>query len=202
MAGRCGQGRRFDTQKALDAAVEVFWRHGYEGTSISVLTSAMGITASSLYAAFGGKRQLFDLVVERYMATKGRFARLAFEQETHALPLIRRLLFEAARQYTNQDGQGGCLLASTATCVTDANCDIEKQLEQRRNAYVQGIEDVVRSDIDAGVLPDAAEPRMIASFVGAVLLGMAQRARDGATEQDLTETAEMAFAQVQQAFKG
>ncbi len=200
MAGVRGQGRRFDTQEALDASMQVFWRHGYEGTSISDLTAAIGITASSLYAAF--ERQLFDQVVEHYLATKGRFARLAFEQEKHALPLIRRLLFEAAREYTDPDGQGGCLLVSAGTCVTDANCDIQKELEGRRNATVQRIEDFVRADVESGALPDSVDPRAAANFVGTVMLGMSQRGRDGASEQDLTATAEMAFEQVQQSFKG
>ena len=65
--------------------MEVVWRHGYEGTSIADLTRAIGITPSSLYAAFDGKRQLFDRVVERYLDTKGRFTSLALEEEKHSL---------------------------------------------------------------------------------------------------------------------
>ncbi|MCE0540845.1 TetR/AcrR family transcriptional regulator, partial [Kineosporia rhizophila] len=61
-----GRPRGFDADQALDRAVEVFWRHGYDGTSLSDLTSAMGINRPSLYAAYGNKEQLFHRAVARY----------------------------------------------------------------------------------------------------------------------------------------
>ena len=73
VAGVRGQGRKFDVDTALDAAMSLFWRNGYEGTSIANLTTAMGIKTSSLYAAFKDKKNLFYLVVEHYLKTKGDF---------------------------------------------------------------------------------------------------------------------------------
>ncbi|MEV0573058.1 TetR/AcrR family transcriptional regulator [Micrococcus luteus] len=198
MAGVRGQGRRFDTQAALDDAMEVFWRHGYEGTSISDLTRAIGITASSLYAAFEGKRQLFDQVVERYLNTKGRFTSLALEEEKDSLSLIHRLLFEAANEYADRSGPGGCLIVSAATCVTDANRDVEEKLEAHRHSNIRRIEGVLRTDLEAGRISEAVDPVAVAGFVGTVLQGMAQRGRDGASADELRSTAEMTFAQVEQ----
>ena len=198
MTGVRGQGRRFDTQTALDDAMHVFWRHGYEGTSIVDLTRAIGITASSLYAAFDGKRQLFDLVVERYLDTKGRFTSLAFEEEKESLPLIKRLLFEAANEYADQNGQGGCLIVSAATCVTDGNRAIEQKLQAHRNSNIKNIEAVLQADLELGKIPRTVNPAAVANFAGAVLQGMAQRGRDGASVDELRTTAEMAFAQVEQ----
>ena len=108
MAGVRGQGRQFNIDDALDKAMDIFWRNGYEGTSIAKLTTGMGITASSLYAAFQDKQHLFDQVVEHYLNTEGRFTDLAFNEEEHALPLIRRILFEAADKYSDKNGLGGC----------------------------------------------------------------------------------------------
>lgn len=197
MAGVRGQGRRFDTQAALDDAMEVFWRHGYEGTSIADLTRAIGINASSLYAAFDGKRQLFDLVVEHYLKTKGNFTSLAFEQEQDSLALIRRLLFEAAEKYADRSGPGGCLIISAATCVKDANRDVEEKLEAHRISNIKQIESALQADLKAGRISESAKPEMVASFVGTVLQGMAQRGRDGASAVDLHSTAQMAFTQVE-----
>jgi AcrR family transcriptional regulator len=80
MAG--GRPRSFDGDVALDRALEVFWRQGYEGTAISDLTKAIGINAPSLYNAFGNKEQLFVKVLDRYAEGPARYIREAFDQPT------------------------------------------------------------------------------------------------------------------------
>ena len=77
-----GRPRAFDEEAVLDRAAEVFWRHGYDGASLSALTTAMGINKPSLYAAFGSKEQLFRRAFERYHETKVANARAALEQPT------------------------------------------------------------------------------------------------------------------------
>src|SRR4051812_3805314 len=78
-----GRPRSFDSDAALDRALEVFWRQGYEGTAISDLTKAMGINnAPSLYNAFGNKEQLFRKVLDRYADGPARYIREAFDQPT------------------------------------------------------------------------------------------------------------------------
>jgi AcrR family transcriptional regulator len=67
-----GRPRSFDIDAALDCAVEVFWKNGYEGADLSVLTEAMGINRPSLYVAYGDKRALFFKAVERYYRTVAR----------------------------------------------------------------------------------------------------------------------------------
>ena len=63
-----GRPRAFDPDAALDRALEVFWRQGYEGTALTDLTAAMGISKPSLYAAFGNKEELFAAVIDRYIS--------------------------------------------------------------------------------------------------------------------------------------
>ena len=71
--GTMGRPREFDVEQALDQALEVFWRNGYEGASISELTQAMGISPPSLYAAFGNKEGLFRKTLDRYIAKRTNF---------------------------------------------------------------------------------------------------------------------------------
>ncbi len=62
-----GRPREFDIEKALDKALKLFWKKGYEGTSLPELTKAMGINRPSLYAAFGNKEALFRKAIDRYI---------------------------------------------------------------------------------------------------------------------------------------
>jgi AcrR family transcriptional regulator len=64
-----GRPRAFDIERALDQALRVFWRHGYEGASLAELTAAMGINRPSLYAAFGNKEKLFRRALDHYAAS-------------------------------------------------------------------------------------------------------------------------------------
>ena len=77
-----GRPREFDVDQALDHALEVFWRNGYEGASVAELTHAMGINPPSLYAAFGNKEGLFRKVLDRYVAQRTRFWQHALEAPT------------------------------------------------------------------------------------------------------------------------
>src|ERR1700730_17340156 len=90
--GPTGRPRSFDLDKALDAAMQVFWRKGYEGASLSDLTQAMGINRPSLYAAFGDKETLFRKAPERYPDGPAAYVREALKQPTARAvtqPLLR-----------------------------------------------------------------------------------------------------------------
>ncbi|WP_415977037.1 TetR/AcrR family transcriptional regulator [Rhodococcus sp. 077-4] len=194
MAGVRGQGRKFDVDSALDQAMFAFWEHGYEGTSVSMLTSAMGINPPSLYSAFGGKEGLFFATIDRYLATRGDFMDRAFAEESHAAKLISRLLYDAASHYTDESCPGGCLIISSAVGVTDANRSIANRLRDMRNANVALLSERISKDIADGVLPPSWEPVDVAEFIGVIIQGMSQRARDGATRSQLEHVAEMTLA--------
>src|SRR4051794_27244234 len=88
---RRGRPRAFDADAALVAALAVFWRNGYEGTSLTDLTAAMGINRPSLYAAFGNKEALFRRVMDRY-AEQGRALVADCGAEPTARAFVERLL--------------------------------------------------------------------------------------------------------------
>src|ERR1700685_2604840 len=90
-AVRMGRPRSFDADEALDCALQVFWRKGYEGASLSDLTEAMGIERPSLYAAFGDKETLFRKALDRYGDGPGSHAMEALNEPT-ALAVVQRLL--------------------------------------------------------------------------------------------------------------
>jgi len=187
-----GRPRSFDRETALEKAVMAFWEHGYEATSVSDLTRVMGIGAPSLYAAFGDKRALFDEVVTVYGARYGSFTERALAEEPTARAAVRRTLCEAAAEYTAPGRPHGCLVIHAATNCTSP--EVEESLRERRNANIAGFESRIRADVAAGELPAGTDVRALARHTGAVIQGMSQQARDGASREELEALAEIAMS--------
>src|SRR5215470_3064206 len=108
-----GRPREFDVDQALERALQVFWRKGYEGASLPDLTEAMGINRPSLYAAFGNKEGLFRAVVERYVEGAASCVRQALEQST-ARAVAEALLAATIDVVTDSKNPRGCLLVQGA----------------------------------------------------------------------------------------
>ncbi|MEG3631041.1 TetR/AcrR family transcriptional regulator [Streptomyces sp. C6-003] len=196
MAGRPprprGRPRSFDRATALERALLAFWERGYEATSVAELTRVMDIGAPSLYAAFGDKRSLFDEVVQVYGALYGSFGERALAEEPTARAAVGRMLREAAAEYTAPGRPHGCLVIhAAANCSTPA---VEESLRERRNANIAAYERRIRADVAAGVLPPDTDAAALARHTGAVIQGMSQQARDGATRAELEAVAEIALA--------
>ncbi len=181
-----GRPLSFDRETALQAAMLLFWRHGYEATSVADLTAAMGITPPSLYAAFGDKKALFRAAVQRYLngavTTEGIIAG-APDARTAAADLLRA----SAVGNTGEDTPAGCLLATGAISCSAAAADVQAELAAIR----QGIEAQLRARAEAEGVPQAAS---LAAHVMAVTQGLSTLARDGAPRAKLLAVAELAMA--------
>jgi AcrR family transcriptional regulator len=186
-----GRPRSFDRDAALEKAMRLFWARGYEATSIGDLTAAMGIGAPSLYAAFGDKKTLFEEVVANFGGRYGGFVTRALAEEDSARAAVGRILREAATEYTRPDCPHGCLVISAGVNTTSA--EIADLLREMRNRNIDTFAARIQADIDAGVLPDHLDARTLARYVGTVMQGMSQAARDGASRDELRGVAELAL---------
>ncbi|MFE5241945.1 MULTISPECIES: TetR/AcrR family transcriptional regulator [unclassified Streptomyces] len=186
-----GRPRSFDREAALREATLTFWAQGYETTSIADLSRVMGIGVPSLYAAFGDKRTLFGEAVEAYQATYGTFGGRAMDEEPTARRGVARLLREAAREYTDPGHPRGCMVISAAqNCASD---QVVAALRERRVESVRDIRRRIQTDIDSGTLPPDADAEALARYTGAVIQGMSQQSRDGASREELEALAELAM---------
>lgn len=169
-----------------------FWEHGYEATSVADLTQIMGIGTPSLYAAFGDKRSLFEEVVRLYTATHGAFGERALAEEPTARAAVARMLREAAAAYTDPAHPYGCLVVHAATNCTSP--EVARLLRDRRNADIAAFESRIRADVAAGRLPAGTDAAALARHTGAMVQGMSQQARDGASRGELEALAEIALS--------
>jgi len=187
-----GRPRAFNTGRALEHALRVFWEKGYEGASLSDLTGAMGINRPSLYAAFGNKESLFRKVLDCYARGPADYVRKALDQP-NARAVAEALLYGAADRLTNSAHPRGCLMVGSALACGDEADPIRKELATRR---VQG-QDVIRQRfkraIIDGDLPPDVDPGDLARFVSTVIYGMAVQAAGGATRANLRRVVKTAL---------
>ncbi|MCB5908749.1 TetR/AcrR family transcriptional regulator [Streptomyces pinistramenti] len=188
-----GRPRSFDRETALEQAVRSFWEQGYEATSISDLTRTMGISAPSLYAAFGDKQALFREVVAEYGRLHGGFLDRAVAEEPTARRGVERALREAAAEYTLPGRPRGCLVISAAQNTAPASAEVADSLRAMRLANIGGIESRIRADVASGALPADTDAHALAHYVGSVIQGMSQQARDGADRTTLEAIAALAM---------
>jgi len=160
--------------------MRLFWRRGYEATSISELTSAMGITPPALYGAFGDKKSLFLESVQRYEQSAGQFARRALTEEPTAELAIRHLLLEAVKSFSNPKNPWGCLVVLGATNCSVESTDIIEAVAARRRMAENAVRARIAAGQAAGELRDNADVDALSHLVTATLYGLALKARDGA----------------------
>jgi AcrR family transcriptional regulator len=183
-AATLGRPRAFSMDDALDRALEVFWRKGYEGASICDLTEAMGINPPSLYAAFGNKESLFRHALDRYQARHAARWDEALAAPT-AFEAVKRLLESSAASLGDKHNPRGCLLIQAALCGGEECDPVTKELAARREASVALIRERLKRAKREGDLPDDADPAGLARFVATVIHGMAVQAASGASRKDL-----------------
>jgi AcrR family transcriptional regulator len=187
-----GRPRTFVVEEALDRALSVFWQKGYEGTSLSDLTAAMGINRPSLYAAFGDKEALFLQVLERYAEGPAAYVREALNEPT-ARAAVERLLRSAADLQTSRRNPPGCLAVQGALACGDGAAAVRRQLVAHRTAGEAALRRRLQRAKATGDLPGKADPADLARYVMAVVQGMAVLAAGGASRSALRRVVETAM---------
>lgn len=187
-----GRPREFCADDALAAALQVFWRKGYEGASLSELTNAMGISRPSLYACFGNKEHLFKAALDLYEREK-----IAYMSEALARPTARgvaeHLLYSTLERQSSACDPKGCLGVISSMQCGDQATAIREEVNARGAAAINAL--VVRFERAKaeGDLPDITDPEGLARLLGAINAGLAMQAQSGATPAQLKGVVEMAL---------
>jgi TetR/AcrR family transcriptional repressor of nem operon len=186
--------REFDETTALEAAMECFWRRGYEATSLRDLTASMGLTAPSLYNAFGDKQELFARALERYLdrTTRDRLHRL--EESLAPKEALHRFFAEIIEHSIKDRQRKGCFLVNSALEVAPHHAECRAVIAEqfgeieaffKRCILAAQVDHTVAPDVDAGD---------VARLLLGVLLGIRVLARTKPNRDVLEGVARPALA--------
>ncbi|MBC7476934.1 MAG: TetR/AcrR family transcriptional regulator [Pseudorhodobacter sp.] len=183
---KSGRPLSFERQTALQKAMLTFWQHGYETTSVNDLTQVMGITAPSLYAAFGDKKRLFLEAMRLYAQPPD-----ALQAQLDAAPTARfaaqQMLTAAAQGFTGDTTPPGCLLASATASGSTGAAEVQAEVAAIRSDIINRLTRRIARDR----VPNAAA---LAAMVVALIQGMSVLARDGMPRDSLLALAGCALA--------
>jgi len=190
--GKTGRPIGFDKDAALEAAMLLFWKRGYEGTSMADLTEAMGLNPSSIYAAFGDKHALFSLAVKRYMETRAQYATKALEEPT--LKRVIRALFVNTIAFLTAPGHPPtCMtLAGAVGCSVEAAPARDIMTEIRKENEVAMRERFIKARKN-GEFPKDVNVDDYTRYLSAIIAGLSIQAANGSTKAELRRTAQMAL---------
>jgi len=188
-----GRPRAFDPDRALAAALRLFWQHGYEGTSLTALTEAMGITRPSLYACFGNKEALFRKALDLYEREKLAYVGAALAAPT-AHEVAERLLRGVIVNLCNGNDPQGCLgVIATVACGAEAQSIRQEAIARGASAEAALIRRFVRAR-EEGDLPNEYDPLAMAQYLQTVLQGLSIKAGTGAPRETLERVIEVSLA--------
>ncbi len=187
-----GRPLAFNQEQALEAALNVFWSRGYEGTSMAELTEALGINKPSIYAAFGNKEELFRQALARYVSGPAAFVTEVKKQKT-ARQVVENFLRQAADFFTNKATPNGCLIVQAALTCGQSSSVIQQELIAYRKSFEEKF--AARFDLAKaqGDLPQQVDSKQLAKYIATLHQGMSVQATSGATREELLAVVEMAL---------
>ena len=185
--------KEFEPEKALTMAMDLFWRRGYEATSVHDLLEEMGIGRGSMYDTFGDKRALFLAALERFEETRVSRADEILEGSASAVEGISRLFETTIEGLVSYEPRRGCLLANTAVELAPH----DEQIARRISCYVRRTEDAFERALvrgrATGEIPADKDPKALARFLVSILHGVRVLARAGVDRAVLDDSVRTAL---------
>lgn len=183
---RRGGPRTFDRDEAIDIAMRLFWRHGYEGVSLNDLTAAIGVAPPSLYSAFGSKAGLYREALERYFGLREPVWDI--KPTTTLQETVETLLHKAIDAVIDPAGERGCMISSGMIQCGPDHAELARELAERRDTMRDMIAATLRHWLDR------EHALSLARYLVAVLQGLSVQAYDGASREELRQVSDEVIA--------
>jgi AcrR family transcriptional regulator len=187
---RIGRPHAFDHDEALEIAMDLFWRFGYEAASVSALTKAMGITPPSLYAAFGSKRDLYKAVLRRYQTREYSLDLTRVKAAVKLTDAVQLLLEHAADFVTSDEHAKGCMIMGVMSACAPDEGNLAADAAQCRKLAIHQIFESLSS------FGSKIKIRALSRYLCAVIIGMTVQAREGSTRRELQDIVDVVVSSV------
>ena len=188
-----GRPRAFDREQALAIALDLFWRHGFDGTSLPRLTTAMGISPPSLYAAFGSKEALYRESVKLYLTRYSKVLNYLFDESISAREAVEQGLLATVKLLSEPGHAHGCMISSAELQTSPGNESLAAEIAGYRHAAKQAVYTRLEAARKAGELPGKTDTAALAAFFAMVTQGMSVQALDGTDAATLKRLVKLAM---------
>lgn len=189
-----GRPATFDRERALDRAILLFLRHGYEGSSIAMLTEAMGVTPPTLYSAFESKENLYIEALARYQHLEASYSVPLYQAPTSTYVMVEKILRACAVRFADPLGPKGCMIAiGSLRCGPEDQVVVEATSKARTFALERITDRIVQAK-ERGEIPQESDTEALSRFLTAVVQGLAIQALDGADLRQLNAIVDVALS--------
>lgn len=186
-----GRPLQFDPEAALDCAMRLFWRKGYESSSLQELISAMGLSKSSFYQAFNSKHALFERCIERYHQLLTGEMSTRLNRADHGKAFIRELFHSVANETEGRDARRGCLLMNTASEFAQSDGRISKLVSTSIAALVEIFESAITQAQQQHEIPADKNARELANYLVSSMSGLKNMVKAGADRETILQVADV-----------
>ena len=190
---RRGRPKCFDEQEALQKAMMLFWKYGYEATAMSDLTKALNLTAPSIYSTFGDKSQLFHACLDYYLKHEACSLDLIFQQAETAKVAIEIYLYENLKKLLQQDKPTGCMLVTATMNCSEQHQPLQHDLLLKRQQVKEKIYQRLQQGVEDGDLSSDADIQAMTDYYSTVIQGLTMQARDGVAIEQLENVVTLAL---------
>ena len=164
--------KQFDPDAALQKALELFWERGYEATSMADLVEHLGIARASIYATFGGKRELYLRAHERYVQSRDPHVVELLSQPGPALPAVRGLVRAYAEESRTDERRRGCLVVNSAIELAGRDPAAARRVAASWDTLETALTSALMRARAQGELPADKDPQALARFLLVLLQGI------------------------------
>ncbi|MER5990629.1 MULTISPECIES: TetR/AcrR family transcriptional regulator [Streptomyces] len=187
--------KEFDPDAALQSALELFWRRGYEATSMSDLVEHLGIGRASLYATFGSKHELYLKAMDRYTGTRDPLLLAELSQPGPALPAVRAVVRRFAAEAASSEGRlNGCFVTNTAAELAPHDPAAARRVESSWGHLETLLHSALLRARAQGELPGDRDPRALARMLLVLLQGVRVVGKASDDPARVRDAAEQALA--------
>jgi TetR/AcrR family transcriptional repressor of nem operon len=184
----------FDEIEVLDKAMHLFWRKGYNATSIQDLVDALGVNRASIYATWGDKHQLFLSALQRYRQNASSWLLNEIRTEPSALVIIERFLNFTIDSVIHDNDKRGCFILNSSTELSNSDSDVDAIVLENRQTMEKVLTELIKEGQADGEINKAHSPESMGRYIFSTVNGLKVLGMGQISEAELKEVVQVSFS--------